>query len=459
MKHATAVAVLALLACGRADAQGVAGDLFARGVPSGQATSSPLPLSLREAVTRGLEHNLGALMQEQRVNHAAGARWQSLSDLLPHVSVNLHESRQLVNAAAYGFTGFPGLPALIGPYSIFDARLIATTTLLDAAALARLRADRATVDAEQHDLRNARELVVLAVASLYLETVTDASRAESARAQARTADALYTLAQDQKTAGVIAGIDVVRQQVQLEAARQRVIAAENTVQKDQLKLARAIGLPLGQAMTLTDNVPFSPAPSMTLAEAVAQAAASRDDLKGAEARVEAARASRRAAASAALPSAHLDADYGALGPTASDTKWTYAIAANVRVPLFQGGSVKGHVAQADADLRQREAELADLRAGVQYEIQTSLLDLDAAAAAVKVAESGDALARQQLVQAQDRFQAGLTNTIELAQAQDAVAAASDRLIESLFAHNLAKAAFAHALGLPETRVSELLGGR
>ena len=330
---------------------------------------------------------------------------------------------------------------------------------VDLSALNQLRADRASAQAALYDARQARELVVVAVARLYLEALADGARAESARAQARTAEAFLQLAEDQKAAGVVAGIDVLRQEVQRDAARQRVIAAENAVETRKLELSRAIGLPVGQAITLTDPMPSTATPTLTIEEAMQQAYASRDDLKAADARTEAARAAKQAASTSSLPSVHLDADYGALGPTASDTRWTYGVAASVHVPIFDGGRDKARVLAADAELRQREAEAADLRAGVQYEITSALLTLKATAAAVDVGRSGEALAQQTLEQAQDRFRAGVTNTLELAQAQDALGAASDRLVESLYLHNLAKAALAHALGLLNTQYAQFVGGR
>jgi outer membrane protein TolC len=129
------------------------------------------------------------------------------------------------------------------------------------------------------------------------------------------------------------------------------------------------------------------------------------------------------------------------------------------VPLFEGGATRGRIEQADAELRQRDAELADLRAGIRYQVAASLLDLKAAGAAVDVAREAEALARQQVDQAQDRFRAGVGNTIELVQAQDALAAASDRYISSLYTHNIAKASLARALGVVERRFIEFVGGQ
>ncbi len=89
----------------------------------------------------------------------------------------------------------------------------------------------------------------------------------------------------------------------------------------------------------------------------------------------------------------------------------------------------------------------------------ALLDLQAADAAVQVARSARTLATEQLTQAQDRVRAGVTNTIELTQAQEAEVLASQRYIASVHAHLLAKAAMARALGQVQQRFLQLVGGQ
>ena len=434
-------------------------DVLMRGVPAGQATGDALHLTLADAVARALANNLGARLEAERVRSAEGGRLRALGDLLPHVSGNVRESDQKVNLAAFGFTGFPGIPQVIGPFPVFDARIAVSTPIFDLERLDSLRAGNASLRAEQDSAKNIRGLVILVVANLYLEAIADASRVESMRSQVTTAETLYTLAVDQKASGLIAGIDVLRQQVQLEAARQRLIAAENARAKQMLRLARAIGLPADQQYELSDRIPYAGAPEMTLEAATALALAARDDVKSAQARVDAARATRKAAVGSALPSVHLDADYGALGSTPSNATGTYTVAANLHVPIFQGGATRGRIEQADSELRQREAELADMTSGVHYEVAAALLDVKSAAAAVEVARNTESLARQQLDQAQDRFRAGVSSTIELAQAQDGLATASDNYIASLYAHNVAKAALARALGVVEARFTEFIGGQ
>jgi outer membrane protein TolC len=434
-------------------------DMFLHGVPSGSATTTTIQLSLADAISRGLDHNLAVILQQSRSTTSEGQRERDLSALLPQVFGGVRQSAQVVNLAAFGFSGFAGLPQVIGPFGVFDARVFLTTPLYDAVASGTYQESKSLATADTHADRNIRELVVLAVGSVYLEAVADEARVSSSKSQVATADALARLAEDQRSAGVIAGIDVLRQQVELESARARLITAQNALEKQKLKLARAIGLPLDQAFELADHPTYTPAPPMTLDAALSIAYATREDLRSAEARVEAAAASMRSARGNSLPSLHFDADYGGLGSSVSTVERTYTVAADVRVPVFDGGSTRGKVMQADADLKARQSELEDLRAGVRMDVTAALLDLQATDAGVQVAQSARTLATRQLEQAQDRVRAGVTNTIELAQAQEDEVIATERYIASVHAHLLAKAAMARALGQVQQRFLQLVGGQ
>ncbi len=73
-----------------------------------------------------------------------------------------------------------------------------------------------------------------------------------------------------------------------------------------------------------------------------------------------------------------------------------------------------------------------------------------------VAQSNLDLASQTLAQARDRFSAGVTDNIEVVQAQESVAAANDSLIAALYGHNLAKVALARALGGADQGIQRLM---
>jgi len=432
---------------------------FLGGVPTGDRTNTALPLTLEDAIARGLENNLGVLLQEASVTSARGARWNALAGLLPNVSGRLGEARRVTSLAEFGFTNFPGLASrTVGPFNVFDTRLDVTQSVLDVNAVYQARAGAAGVEAAEHNVRNARDLVVLVVANLYLDGVAAGSRVEAARAQLNTADTLLQLAQDLKQAGMTAGIDVLRAQVQQQSARQRVIIAENDLAKTKLQLGRAIGLPPGQDLTLVDRMPYAPLQQVGVDEAVKRALSTRGDYLAAQAQVSAAEFTVKAADAEWWPSLEVNGEVARVGASPSSTDFTYAVAASVRVPLFERGRAVAHRLQAEAELAQRKASLADLGASIEVEVRSALLDVTAAEQALQAARTGQDLATQQLAQTRDRFAAGVAGSVEVVQAQDALAAASENYISALYAHNLAKATLARAIGVAEEATRTYLGG-
>ncbi len=191
-------------------------------------------------------------------------------------------------------------------------------------------------------------------------------------------------------------------------------------------------------------------------QALSRAYTNRSDLKAAQAQVRAAELAHQGAMAERLPTAEVSADYGLVGTSPVSSHGTFALNGALRFPIWQGGRIQGDVQQADAALQQRRAEYQDLRGRVDADVRSAFLDLTAAASQVTVSQSNRDLAGQTLVQARDRFAAGVTDTIEVVQAQEAVAAAEQDYIASLYAHNLAKAALARALGQADQGIKQFL---
>jgi outer membrane protein TolC len=428
---------------------------FMGGVPKGPMTDQPLSLPLKDAVQRALQNNLGLLLSEEGAATAHGERWRALSELLPNISGSLSRTRETINLEAFGF---PANPPLVGPFNVNDARVFVSQPLVDLSAFADARASKYNEQAAKYGIKSARDLVVLVAVNLYLEGVAAESRVQVSHAQQDTADALLKQAQDLKASGLVAGIDVLRSQVQVQNARQRVIAAQNEFEKVKLQLARAIGIPVGQPLTLTDKIPYAPMPPLTLEDALKQALATRADYLAAESRDQSAAASAHAATAAWFPSVTFDANYGDIGQTWANSFGTFSVAANVHVPIFDAGRTVARRIETSSALRQRQAELADLKSSVEYDVRAALLDERAAEQQLQAAQTNVQLANQELQQARDRFAAGVANNLEVTQAQETVAAASDTYIAALYTHNLAKAALARAIGVAESAVTGYLGG-
>jgi outer membrane protein TolC len=134
----------------------------------------------------------------------------------------------------------------------------------------------------------------------------------------------------------------------------------------------------------------------------------------------------------------------------------FDVGATLAIPIFAGGRSHADVLQAEATLRQSKQQLESLRGQIDYDVRAALLDLNSAADQVEVARQSLDLANQTLDQARDRFTAGVTDNLEVVQAQESVASANENLISSLYAHNVAKISLARAIGFAEEGVRQYL---
>jgi outer membrane protein TolC len=419
-----------------------------------------IPVSILDAIDRGIRHNLGLLLSQEQTQAARAQYRRSLSSLLPNVSGGVGNSVQQINLAAFGIP----LPAsltspVVGPFNVFDSRAALSETFLDFSALNRLRQADENQRTASFTVRDARELVVLVVGNQYLLTQAAASRLETAKVQLNTATTIFEQAQDLKKAGVSAGIDVLRAQVQLQTQQQRVLAAYNQFEQQKLTLARIIGLPVSQAFRLTDTVPYAPLPEINLEESLARAYKERPEYLAGLSRVRAAELAVKAARAEYLPTAQITGDFGWLGQRLTTLENTYSIAAGVRIPIFQSGRTEADIAQSESDLRQARLQLEDLHNRVEQEVRSSLLDVQTSNEQVAVAQQSINLAGEELKQAQDRFKAGVSGSLDVVQAQESVASANETYIQALYLNNVAKLTLARALGVAEQQTKAFLGGK
>jgi outer membrane protein TolC len=428
-------------------------------IQSGETTAGTIDLTLEGAIDRGLRYNLSIVQGDQNVRFRRAARLRALSELLPTLSIRPSISEQQVNLAAFGFPGFPGIPPVVGPFTVYDARAYARQTL-SLEDWRNLRSGRESEHSAVLSNKDAREQVVLIVTAAYLQALSGEARIQSQRAQLDTAEAEYRQAVDRKNAGTVAGIDVLRAQVQAQSQQQRLIAYEGDFEKQKITLARMIGLPLAQQFRLTDRIEPQALPGeFTLQSVLQQAYKQRADYLAAESRVRAAELSKSAAAAARYPSIELDANYGTNGLSPTSLHGSFAVVGAVNIPIYQGGRVRADVEAADAVLRQRKAEVEDLRGQIDAEVRTALTDLNSASRQVEVATKNVDLAKQELQQSRDRFAAGVTNNLEVVQAQDAVALANENYISSLYYFNTAKASLLRSRGDAEQTIRTLLRSR
>jgi outer membrane protein TolC len=428
---------------------------FSGSVAQGKVKPEAVPLTFEDAIDLALKNNLGVLLQSYNTISARGEKWKELSALLPNLRGSVSANAAEQNLAAEGLR-FPGFPTIVGPYGYLDARLYYTQSIFNLKALNRVRGAAEDERAAQLSYKDARDLVVLATGNAYLQALSGAARAETSEAQMETAQALFTKASDQQNAGLSPAIDTLRAQVEFQNRRQQLIVARNDFAKQKLALVRAIGLPTGQEIVLTDTAPYDHLATAGIEASLQRAYSSRSDYLAAVQQVRASEHYRRGASAERYPTIDLAGDYGDLGTNFANSHGTFTAAARLNIPIFQGGKIHSDILEADAALKQNRAQLDNLRGQIEYEVRTALLDIAAAEEQVEVARSSVDLAEQTLTQARDRFSAGVTDNLEVVQAQQTVASAHESYISSLYAHNLAKIELVRAMGYAEQGVKQYL---
>jgi len=418
-------------------------------------------LALRDAVNRALEYNLGAIGLTEAMRQVRGQSRMARSALLPNLNSYLREAVQQTDLAAVGFRfnlpvrGFT-IPTIVGPFNYFDLRATLTQTVADLAALNNYRSAQELIKANEASLRDARDLVTLAAGGAYLQVIAAEARLHSAQAQIDTAQALFKQTNDRRTVGLSPQIDVNRSKVELETQQQRLLSLRNDLAKQKINLARIVGIPPNDHYEISDEVPYSPSPDLTLDQALQQAFQDRADLVSAAAQVRAAERTRRAAHAERLPSLAFTADYGAIGVNPSQSHGTFSVVGTLRIPIWEGGRTEGSIQVADAALDQRRAELQDLRGKVEADVRDAFLDLETATSQIDVARNNQKVARETLELTRQRFEAGIADAVEVTQAQESVVTADLDYITTLFAHNLAKVSLARAMGNAEQHLSQFL---
>ena len=433
-------------------------DTFKGSVVAGTNSGTVLPLTLEDAIQRGLRQNLGIILNQSTIESANGQRLEQLQQLLPTVTAASTITVEQVNLAAFGLK-FPGLNPIIGPFQVVDFRAYLTQSLVNISALESYIAAKHNFAGSKLSAEDARDLVVLTVGNAYLVCVADQARIDAVNAELKTSRVTLDQAIASHDAGVSPRLDVLRAQVDYQNEQQNLISTTNQLAKDKVALARIIGLPLDQQYGLTDQVPFKPLDNLDPDASFQLALRNRKDLQADGEQVKAAEAERKAALADRYPVVSVSGDYGDLGTTPGHSHGTFTATGQVSVPVLQIAKDRGEKEVADAQLQQSRARLSDAAQQVNADIRSAILDIQSAAKLVEATRSNVDLAGEALNEAQQRFHAGISDNLPVSQAQTQFEQANDQYISALYQHNVAKLSLARAMGVAQTNFKDYFGGK
>ena len=433
-------------------------------------SDEPLKLSLDDAIRRGFENNLGLKEAESGEKLFQGEKNIALQQFLPTINLSGGTGVFQHNLAAQGFgpstlkkfgSVFPGGPptglSLITKDDFTQGQLSFKQTLFSGVVIAGWKAAGAAARSAYFAKMTARGEVVQQVATVYLRCIADASEVDNTAALLKADEVQYEHAHAAHEAGTVANLDELRAKVQLQTQQQRLIAAQNAVEKDLILLKREIGINPGQKIMLTDPAPYGDLADQTPAEVRASAYKNRQDYQNLQNQIIELRAAHAAYRAQRWPNLSFNGYYGVDKVNGGPSHGVFAAVGTLNIPIFREANIRGESDAAAAQLAAANAQFDDLRAKIDQQVRSALLDADAAKKLVDVAKSNVDLATQALSDETDRVNAGVDDTLPLVTAQASLASAQSNYVQSLYQYNLSKLALARASGVIELQYRAYLG--
>jgi outer membrane protein TolC len=176
----------------------------------------------------------------------------------------------------------------------------------------------------------------------------------------------------------------------------------------------------------------------------------RPEMKALRSQIRVAEFDKKAAEAQKIPRLNLTGSWSLQGVTPTTAIPVYEYGASLDVPLYTGGRIRAQTAVSSIEIKKLAQQQDELRNRIALEVKTAIAELESAKSEVEVANFGIDLARQEVTQARDRFEAGVANNIEVITAQDELSRANDNQIAALYRYNQARADLAHATGQMES---------
>ena len=431
---------------------------LALGGTDARAAAAPAPaapktvqLTLAQALRRALDQNPRVHLSLLAIAESGDDRRAAAAALMPTVAAQAMGQRAKNNLDAFIGIPTPHGPQVVGPFNWGQVGLEAHVSLFDLSLWKKWRASQYGETSAKAQNRAVREEVAALVVGQYLRALRAQASVKAGESRVELAAALAQLAANQQKQGVGTKLDTLRAQLQLQTEKQRLIQAQTQRLTSLAGLGRLLDLEPTTRIELLDSLAAPVLPQIGFPEAFQAGLAQRPELAVLEAREQIAENLRQAAQGLRLPTLVATGAYSSTGLQSQPWATTYQLTLGVRVPLFTGGLVSSRISRAKSELDRVQDARREVRAQVGYEVQVAQAEQEAAANEVQVGNLAVSLATEALSQARHRFEAGVSSNIEVINAQDELARATDNQISALYRLNQARADLARATGQLESQ--------
>jgi len=410
--------------------------------------SSSEKLTLAGAVDLALKQNLDI----QIANIETATRQQDCtiarSELLPHASfeaddsVNRHNLRALLGIQI----PIPIVPHNIGPYQAVHVGPTFSAPVFDLTLIRQYQASGHRLLASRADEQTVREETMLLTVSEYMAHLRALASVEAAESRVDLATRLANQADDLLSDGVASKIDVSRAQVRLREEKQGLIDAQRDAATTVYALKRILNVPDSQQIEFADQLDFFRTPSFDVSDPLATALLQRPELHSLSENIKAVQSAHKAAVAKSLPTLTFEGFWDEQGQTFDTANPGYEYQVNLGIPIFTGGRLSAERKNTALAEQRTQKQLVEEQNLVTEQVRDGQVELLAALHQVELGRQEVQLANEEVSLSQGRFQSGVTDNIEVTQAQDSLARANDTEIGALFRYNIARAKLARAVG-------------
>lgn len=397
------------------------------------------PLSLADAIDVGLEYNLSLHAARLRRAEADGAYDEALGEALPGLNATADWTADLVDRSrdVQPDRQSVGL-SLTQP--IYRSGVVGK-------GIEYARYYRESVDLA---IRDAEQATIFQIASLYLNVLYERRMVEVYEGALGTAERLKATTESRRRAGTASQYEVLRAEVERTSANAALISERNRLRTARVTLLKTLGVDQASQVELTDDLVYV-AEVFDADAMIAQALEFRPDLAQAEANVR--------MADLQLGIAHgryglsidafASATYATPNPNdPSDDDWDFDASAGLTatLPLYDGTTRRGRIAQARSKLEQARVALHSAEEDARVAVITAVLDLDDADELYLSQRTNLATAEEAKRMIESGYRQGRNTQVEVLDAQSALTQAQGAYYSAIRAHSLAGLGVRRATG-------------
>jgi len=414
-------------------------------------------LTLPEAVALALERNQQVLIARAQDDGLRGRIREVRAQALPSIALNGNGTRwrdpAFLNSASFDKIPEEFRSALVVKgANLFDYNISVSQPLYTsgkvgtALKLASLEAEGVGVDRArvEQDIR-------LRVIGAFYDLVLAKQLLEVSRETVAQREQHLAMARARLAAGVATEVDVLRSQVNLANAQPELIRAENAIRQARAVLNNLLVRPIDYPTEAVGELAFVPLSRVDRDQLARHAIDRRPELQ----RLRINELEAEAQKKLANAESRLRLDFsGQYGFSARDpmnlwnhnfTRWMFSV--NLGLPLFDGGRRSGLLQQAVAMSKVAKLTRVETENSVRLEVQNALDELERAEKTVEAARLTVREAERVLTMMQDNYRYGAATTLDVTDAQTALAVARTNLWRGLYDHTLARARLRWVMGL------------